>query len=115
MISVKAAPSSVATSSAAAMSARPEAALARAGIDHQGEQPDDPVVVLEARQGVQGDEAEDDAVALRDEDLRMVGREALEPLDDVARTGGIALVGEQRGDGLRVGWRWRGGWSGRRS
>ena len=75
----------------------------RPGVDDEGEDADDPVVVLEARQGVEGDEAEDVAVVLRDDDLANGRREALEPLGDVARAGWVALVGEQRGDRLGVG------------
>ena len=48
-----------------------DAALARAGVDDEREDPDDPVVVLEARQRVDGDEAEDRAVVLGDDDPRM--------------------------------------------
>ena len=51
----------------------PDAALARAGIDDEGEDPHDPVVVLEARQRVEGDEAEDRAVVLGHDDLRVLG------------------------------------------
>ncbi len=60
--------------SASAISAPPDAALARPGIDHEGEDPHDPVVVLEARQGMDRDEPEDRAIVLRDDDLRRAPR-----------------------------------------
>src|SRR4029077_9821949 len=42
------------------------------------------------------------AVVLGDDDLCVVVREPLEPGDDVARSGRVALVGEQRRDRLGV-------------
>jgi hypothetical protein len=77
-------------------------AFADAGIDDQGHHPDHPVAVLEARQGVRGDEPEHLAVVIRDEDAGVLGVEPGEPLDDVAGPGRVALVREQRGDPLGV-------------
>ena len=58
--------------------------------------------MLEAGHRVEGDEAEQRPLVLRDEDPRVLRREAGEPLDDVARAGRVALVGEQGGDRLGV-------------
>ena len=44
-----------------------DAALPLAGVDDEGHDPDDPVGLLEARQGVEGDEAEDRALVVRDD------------------------------------------------
>ena len=100
---MKAAPSSRADPLGLGHQRPADAALARAGVDDEGEDPDDPVVVLEPRQGVEGDEPEERAVVLGDDDPGVGRGEALEPGDDVARPGRVALVGEQRGDGLGVG------------
>ena len=75
MTSTNAAPSSVADPLRLGHERAADAALARAGVDDEGEDPHDPVVVLEARQGVEGDEPEHRALVLGDEDLRVVGRE----------------------------------------
>ena len=53
-----------------------DAAVADAGVDDEGHDPDDPVGLLEARQRVEGDEAEDLAVAVGDDHLRMLRGEA---------------------------------------
>ena len=79
-----------------------DAALAGTRIDHEGEDPQDPVVVLEPWQGMDGDEAEHRAVVLGDDHPRVRRREPLQALDDVAGSGGIALVGEQLGDRVGV-------------
>ena len=86
-----------------------DAALADARIDDEGEDPDDPVAVLEAGQRVEGDEPEDLAIEIGDDDLGEGRVESLEPGDDVAGPGGVALLGEESGDPLRVVLRWRGG------
>ena len=62
-----------------------DAPLADAGVDDEGHDPDDPVGVLEARQRVEGDEPEDVAVAVGDDDLRVLRGEPREAIDDVAR------------------------------
>ena len=80
-----------------------DAPFAGTGIDDEREDPDDPVVVLEPRQGVDGDEPEHRPIVLGDDDPGLWGGESLEPRDDVARAGRIALIGEQRGDRLGVG------------
>src|SRR4051794_2133253 len=41
-----------------------DAALTRSRVDHEGEDPNDPIVVFEARHRVQGDEAEHRALVL---------------------------------------------------
>ena len=76
--------------------------LAHAGVHDEGHDPDDPIGVLEARQGVDRDEAEDLAVVSATMTRRVRRIEPAEPLDDVARAGRIALVGEERGDPLGV-------------
>src|SRR4051812_43200867 len=76
--------------------------LAGTRVDHQREDAHDAVVVLEARQGVESDEPEERALVLRDDDPRMLGCEPAEPLDDVARTRGIALVGQEGRDRLCI-------------
>ena len=80
-----------------------EAALPSAGIDDQREHPGDMVAVLEARQEVDGDEADDLPVQVGDDHLRALGRETLEPLHDVAHPGRVSLVREQRCDALGIG------------
>src|SRR6188508_1991606 len=69
--------------------------LTGAGVDHEREDADDAVVVLEPRQGVERDEPQHRALVFRDHDTRVLGREPAEPLDDVARTGWISLIGEE--------------------
>src|SRR5689334_5060682 len=61
----------------------PDPPLAGSGVDHQGEDPDDPVVVLEAWHRVERDEAEHRSLVLGNDDLGMGGSEPLEPRDDV--------------------------------
>src|SRR6188508_2140816 len=80
----------------------PDAALACTRVDDESEDAEDPVVVLEAGQCVDGDEAEERAIVLGDDDTCLWRVEAFEPGDDVARAGGIALVSEHRGDRLGV-------------
>src|SRR5205809_1597350 len=84
-----------------------DAALADAGVDHERHDADDPVRMLEAREGMDSDEPEHLAVVVRDQDARVLGVEAPEALDDVARPRGVALIGEQRRDRLGVGGRRR--------
>src|SRR6476619_2423195 len=79
-----------------------DAALARAGVDDQGQDAHDAVVVLEPRKRVERDEPEQRALVLRDDDARMLGREAAQSLDDVAGTGRVPLVREERRDGFGV-------------
>ena len=86
-----------------------DAALARPGIDDEREDAHDPVVVLEARHGVEGDEAEQRAVVLGHDDPGIGRGEAPQPDDDVARAGRVALVGEQRRRSPRRRWPRRGG------
>src|SRR4029079_19271002 len=76
--------------------------LTRAGVDHEREDADDAVVVLESRQGVERDEPQQRALVFRDHDTRVLGREAAEPLDDVARTGWISRIVEEGRDRLGV-------------
>ena len=73
---MNAAPSSPAIRSASAMSSVTDTALARAGIDDERQDTQDPVVVLEPGQRVEGDEPEDDALVLGDHDPGVLGREA---------------------------------------
>src|SRR6188768_3209678 len=75
----------------------PDATLAGTRVDDEGEDADDPVVVLEAGQCVDGDEAKECALVLGDDDACLWRGEAFEPGDDVAGAGGIALVREHRG------------------
>src|SRR6185369_1920005 len=79
-----------------------DAPAALAGVDHEGHDPDDPVRMLEARQGVDRDEAKHLTAVVRDDHPGMLRVEAGEALDDVARAGWIALIGEQGGDALRI-------------
>ena len=79
-----------------------DAPLAGAAIHDQGEDPCDVIVMLEARQEVDGDEAHDVPVVVSDDDRRMLAREPLESRDDIARASGIALVGEEGGDPDRI-------------
>ena len=53
-----------------------DAAIADAGVDDEGHDPDDAVRLLEARQRVEGDEPEDVAVAVGDDHLRVLRGEA---------------------------------------
>ena len=80
----------------------PDAALAHARVDDERHHPDDAIGVLEPRQGVEGDEAENLALEVGDDDARVGRGEPLEPLDDVRRTGRVALVGEEARDPLGV-------------
>ena len=100
---MNAAPSSVADALGLRHQRTTDPALARAGVDDQRQHAQDPVVVLEAGHRVERDEAQQRLLVLRDQDARMVRREAAEALDDVARAGRVALVGEEGGDGLGIG------------
>src|SRR3954447_8624387 len=81
----------------------PDASLAGAGVNHERDDPDDRVVVLESRQCGEGDEPEQGVLVLGDDDLCVVGSEPVEAGDDIAGTGRVALVREQRRDRLGVG------------
>src|SRR4029078_5130531 len=81
-----------------------DTALAGASVDDEGDDPDDPVVMLEAGQCAERDEPEHRAVVLGADALGVVVREPLEAGDDVARSGRIALVGEQGRDRFCVAW-----------
>ena len=67
MISTNAAPSSRPDPLGLGDERPADASLARPGVDDEGEDPDDPVVVLEAGQRVDRDEPEDRAVVLGDD------------------------------------------------
>ena len=76
----------------------PDAPLPGARVHDEGQDADHDVVVLEARQGVEGYETDDLAVAVGDHDPGIVAGEAPEAGDDLRWTGRIALVGEERRD-----------------
>src|SRR3954447_3763476 len=80
----------------------PDAPLARARIDDQGDDPDDPIVVLEPRDHVDGEEAEDLAAEVRHHDAGVRRPKPFQALDDVAGAGRIALACEESGDRVRV-------------
>jgi hypothetical protein len=67
--------------------------LTRAGVDHEREDADDAVVVLEPRQGVERHEPEERSLLLGDDDPRVLRRIPVESFYDVARPGRVALVG----------------------
>ena len=79
-----------------------DAALAGAGIDDERDDPDEPVLGLEPGHERERDEAQHLARLLRHEHLGAGSREPADPALEVARTGRIALVGQQGGEPLRV-------------
>src|SRR5439155_6336830 len=79
-----------------------DAALTNAGVDNEGHDPEDPVGVLEARQRMDRDEAENLAAVVGDDDSGVLGREPPQAIDDVRWTGRIALVREQSRDAVGV-------------
>src|SRR5512140_2227155 len=80
----------------------PDAAAADAGVHDQRHHPHDVVVVLESRDHLAGHEARAFAGGLGDPDGALALDVALEAPDDVGRTGGVPLVGEQARDPFGV-------------
>jgi hypothetical protein len=79
-----------------------DATLPGTGIDDEREHAHDPIVVLEARQRVEGHEAEQLALVVGDDDPRIARIEPLQAAHDVRRSGRIAFVGEEGRDSVGV-------------